>query len=153
MRGALHVKDVKPLRQGELKVRALSGILLDAAGAGPGMRMLLGVGMNVLSAPAAVDRPVCALADFLEKPPTPDEVLQELVDDLVEGFDRFEREGMAPFAADFRTFDALVGTRRRLLTGREELEGEVLGVTDDGALRFRPDGGEERVVWSGEILI
>ena len=60
---------------------------------------------------------------------------------------------MAPFAADFRTFDALVGTRRRLLTGREELEGVVLGVTDDGALRFRPDGGEERVVWSGEILI
>ena len=131
----------------------LSGILLDSAGAGPGTRMLLGVGMNVLSAPAVADRPVCALADFLETPPSPDEVLEEMVDAIAEGFDRFEREGMAPFAADFRTFDALVGTRRRLLTGREELEGVVLGVTDDGALRFLPDGGAERVVWSGEILI
>ena len=129
----------------------LCGTLLDAAGAGE--RLLLGVGMNVLGAPAAVDRPVCALADFLERPPSPEELLDEALDWIAEAFSRFEREGMAPFAADFRSFDALAGTRRLLRTGEGTLEGVVEGVDDSGALLFRPDGGELRAVWSGEILI
>jgi BirA family biotin operon repressor/biotin-[acetyl-CoA-carboxylase] ligase len=55
----------------------------------------------------------------------------------------WSRAGLAAYAAELESMDALLGRDCRVSLGKETLRGRVLGVAMDGSLRLALPGGEE----------
>lgn len=135
----------------------LGGILVevsaDAAGASAAV---IGVGLNVrldAEARARIGQPVADLAQCAAALPSRTELLAALLESLAEGLGRFAREGFAPFREEWQRRHAWQGRRVALTSsGRRVVEGEALGVAEDGALVLRSPGGVERF-HSGELSL
>lgn len=122
--------------------RKLGGILIELAP----QAAVIGIGINVrmpVAAMRAVEQPWIDLAALgLDIPRAA--LVAALLDALLPALDAFERDGLAPFVARWRALDALAGRRVRVLGGDEVIEGEALGIADDGALRVATRDGERR---------
>ena len=138
----------------------LGGLLVEGreggALVGLGLNLRLGAaggsageGAAVGAAPEALPRTDLAAAGVSAAAPV---VLAAVLEALLPALARFEREGFAPFHAQWPRFDALAGRRVRLLAGDAVLEGEVLGLAADGGLRVRHAEGE-RVHHAGEVSL
>lgn len=133
--------------------RKLAGILIEIIGARESdCSTITGIGINYASAPQ-VDQPVAALSDaFAGTLPDRSLLLGDLLAELLQAFDRFEREGFAPFLADWAQHDLLAGREINIQAGNEWLAGRAIGVSDEGALRVEVDGREE-LFSSGEVSV
>jgi BirA family transcriptional regulator, biotin operon repressor / biotin---[acetyl-CoA-carboxylase] ligase len=79
-------------------------------------------------------------------------LLGMLLDHLVPALDRFETEGLGAFRARWDAHDALAGRPVALLSGADRIDGEALGIADDGGLRVRVGAGE-RVFHSADVSL
>lgn len=127
----------------------LSGILLEAAGNG----VIVGIGVNLASAPQLPDRATIALAQF---GPAPDR--DTFADALARQFeielDRWRTFGLEPLVRRWLLAGHPVGTQ--LLVGdpgEEPLRGTFAGLTADGALQLRLADGTTRVIHAGEVRL
>jgi len=132
--------------------RKLGGILVELRPQSEGVVAIIGFGINrVLPDDVAIDQ---AWTDLAREGLVADaEALLSLVlDALLPALAEFDREGFAPFEADWQRFDLLLGhTVRIVLEGAEQM-GEVLGVSSDGGLRVRHAEGE-CIHHSGEVSV
>lgn len=140
-------------REGGL--RKLGGLLVEGGGehAGP-VRAVIGIGLNVrLPAPAAaaIDQPWTDLAT-LGTPPTRNALAAGLLAHLLPALEAFDRDGFAPFAAQWPAFDVLHDRDVVLHLPDRTEPARVLGLADDGALRVRTADGE-RAVHAGEVSL
>lgn len=130
--------------------RKVGGILCELEALPGGAYVaVLGIGVNVNSAPAAlgVDRPVWPLTTLAAEAGrgAPFDV-GALTDALVAAFasalPRFLAEGFAPFQAEYEASSVLLGRRVRFDAGGElgRLAGAVVGFGDDGRLLLALDG-------------
>jgi BirA family biotin operon repressor/biotin-[acetyl-CoA-carboxylase] ligase len=71
---------------------------------------------------------------------------------MLEGLERFTRDGYAPFAPQWQELDALLGQPVRILQGERVVEGIARGTDASGALRLECDGRVERF-FSGEVSL
>lgn len=142
----------------------LGGILVEcrrslAAGTTDGAaieRIVVGIGVNLLAPDdaASIPQPACGLFDEATLPANAAEtVIGTLAASVVPAVRRFLVDGLAPFAATWRRFDALDGETVALVDGERVLAtGRALGLDDSGGLRLlTPDG--LRVLSSGEVSI
>lgn len=140
-------------REGGL--RKLGGLLIEGGGehAGP-VRAVIGIGLNVRLPPRAgdeIDQPWIDLAG-MGTPPSRNALAALLLGHLLPALDAFDRDGFAPFAAQWPSFDVLHARDVVLhLDGRSE-HARVLGLAADGALRVRTAAGE-RSVHAGEVSL
>ncbi|TZF80438.1 biotin--[acetyl-CoA-carboxylase] ligase [Lysobacter lacus] len=136
-------------------LRKLGGLLVEGGGehAGP-VRAVIGIGLNVRlpeQAAAAIDQPWIDLAQ-LGHAQSRNALAARLLAHLLPALDTFDRDGFAPFAAQWPEFDAL-HARDVLLHLPDRTEpAHVLGLADDGALRVRTAAGE-RTVHAGEVSL
>ena len=135
----------------------LGGILVEVSGEARGpSAAVIGVGLNVrldAEARARIGQPVADLAGCAASVPSRTELLAALLDSLAQGLARFGREGFAPFRDEWQRRHAWQGRRVALTaSGRRVVEGEALGVAEDGALVLRSPGGVERF-HSGELSL
>jgi BirA family biotin operon repressor/biotin-[acetyl-CoA-carboxylase] ligase len=124
--------------------RKLAGILVELGGEflGP-CHAVVGIGINV-RLPAGVDvgQPYADLASLCGgQPPSRNVLIGLLLDRLVAAFDRFEREGFAPFQSEFARHDLLAGRSVQVHTSAGMHEGVADGVDARGALRVRHGRG------------
>lgn len=136
-------------------LRKLGGLLVEGGGehAGP-VRAVIGIGLNVrLPEPAAalIDQPWIDLAG-LGAPPSRNALASTLLAHLLPALDAFDRDGFAPFAAQWPAFDVLHGRDVVLHLPDRTEPARVLGLADDGALRVRTSNGE-RAVHAGEVSL
>lgn len=136
--------------------RKLAGVLVEAGGepSGP-CHAVVGVGLNVQLAAgqgAAIDQPWIDLATLpgASRPPRT-ALATALVDGILPALDRYAREGLAPFLAEWRRSDALAGCEVELVEGARRETVTVLGVDAQGRLRVRDAAGRERAVSSAEF--
>lgn len=142
----------------------LGGVLVECrrsqpAGAADGSaieRIVVGIGVNLLAPDdaASIPQPACGLFDDATLPANAAEtVIGILAGSVVPAVRRFLVDGLAPFAAAWRRFDALEGETVALVDGEHVLAtGRALGLDDSGGLRLlTPDG--LRVLSSGEVSI
>jgi BirA family biotin operon repressor/biotin-[acetyl-CoA-carboxylase] ligase len=146
---------VVPASDGSL--RKLGGILVEGGGehAGP-VRAVIGMGINVRMPPAiaaSIDQPWCDLAGLSEAPPDRNRFAAAVLSRLLPALEEFDADGLAPFRARYAALDALARRPVTLHTATGQLHGIALGLADDGALRVRLDGGEERSFHSGEVSV
>jgi BirA family biotin operon repressor/biotin-[acetyl-CoA-carboxylase] ligase len=121
---------------------------------GPGSAIVVGIGLNVAladAAGAAIDQPWCDLAG-LGHAITRDALAVAVVEALVDALDHFDAGGFAPFAARWPAHDACAGRAVRVIDGDRVVEGVVLGIDADGALRLQCADGERRF-HGGEISV
>lgn len=124
----------------------LSGILVES-GAGPaGQWAAVGIGINVATAPEAVDQPATSLAAISQGlVPTPEVVLEALSN----AFSTRMRQARDDFGLTRTDWCARAEGRTGLIqatVGERVLEGWFAGLADDGGLMLDlPSGGRETI--------
>lgn len=122
--------------------------------------VVVGLGLNVdlpaaaraaLAAPGAL--PACDVRESSRGvPPGRNRTAAIVAASMLEGLDRFARDGYAPFAQQWQELDALLGQPVRILQGDRAVEGVARGTDASGALRVECDGRSERF-FSGEVSL
>jgi BirA family biotin operon repressor/biotin-[acetyl-CoA-carboxylase] ligase len=136
--------------------RKLAGILTEMSSEGDRVgHVVVGLGLNVNGTtfpPELADR-ATSLRRVTGRALDRGQVVAALLASFEALYDEFCAQGPAPAVAAWRQHAAL-GERWRVSTpGRDgTLEGIVLDVDADGALRLRDDGGHIHRVLSGEVL-
>ena len=141
--------------------RKLGGILLELAAEAHGdAHVVAGIGLNVaLPAellPSLSDWPRGAidLATALGRAPPPRAVLAgALIDELVEVFANYSRDGFAAFRSEWRAADYLRGRRVRVDDAAAAISGTAAGIDADGALLVEMANGERRRVIAGDVSV
>ncbi|MBK1643398.1 biotin--[acetyl-CoA-carboxylase] ligase [Thiocapsa imhoffii] len=137
--------------------RKLGGILIETTtGTGAAPAVVLGVGLNVQMDPslgAEIDQPWVDLCEALGVGRVARNLLAaQLIEALVEGLERFERDGLAPFIELWNAFDCFHGETAVLSQGGQVTEGVLNGLAPSGALRLRTADGE-RLYHAGEVSL
>jgi BirA family biotin operon repressor/biotin-[acetyl-CoA-carboxylase] ligase len=68
-------------------------------------------------------------------------------------YDEFLSRGFGALRERWESYSLLTGRDVRVEGGGEVVEGEVLGIDDEGALRLAAAGGEQRRVISGDVTL
>ena len=136
--------------------RKCAGLLIQLRGEAQGpCEVTLGFGINVNMPPATgvgIDQDWTALAHHhgaLDR----NSLLAALLPALSAGFARYERDGLAGFAARWQALDVLAGRPVRILAAEGAIDGRAVGIDADGALRVALDAGGERRFHSGEVSV
>jgi BirA family biotin operon repressor/biotin-[acetyl-CoA-carboxylase] ligase len=137
-------------------LRKLGGLLVEGGGenAGPA-RAVLGLGLNVRMPPAfaaGIDQPWVDLATLALAAPSRNAIVAALLAHWIPALAQFDADGLAPFLARYTRFDALAGRAIALHADGIARPAHALGLADDGALRVRIEGREQRV-HSGEVSV
>jgi BirA family biotin operon repressor/biotin-[acetyl-CoA-carboxylase] ligase len=145
--------------------RKLGGILVESQASGPAVTVVLGVGINVRmprqeATEAAVTQPWTDLCSHLPDEVGPglrDRLAGRLIDALLSGLTRFDRDGFAPFQADWQRLDLLCGREVCVTTDSGVFTGTALGLATSGALRVESRSGkadpEVREFLAGEVSV
>lgn len=132
----------------------VAGILVETEGDGAGglAHAILGVGLNLASAPEIGQyRTTSVLAHGLDISPA--DVLPLLVQDLENWRTRWETEGRAVVLNAWRRHLYGIGQPVRVVVGGEAIEGLLEGVDGFGAARIREPSGRPRRITAGDMLI
>lgn len=136
--------------------RKCGGLLIQLRGeAGGPCDVTLGFGINVhlsRQAGAGIDQEWASLAEHADVPLDRNRLLAGLLPALVQGFERFESNGLSAFIEDWRSMDALQGRAVRVLDGAKQRDGRACGIDADGALLFEDADGQHRL-HSGEVSV
>lgn len=127
----------------------LAGILLEAQGDA----VVVGIGVNLISAPDVPDRATAALSQ-LGTAPDRDVFAQDLARSFATELERWRTNGLAPV---LRRWSALAHPEGATLTvlepGAAPCIGEYAGLGADGSLRLRLVDGTFRNIHAGEVLL
>jgi len=137
-------------------LRKLGGLLIEGGGenAGPA-RAVMGLGLNVrmpLAFAADIAQPWTDLATLAGIAPSRNQLVATVLAHWLPALAQFDAEGLPPFLARYVRFDALAGREVALHADGAARVAYALGLADDGALRVRIDGCEQRV-HSGEVSV
>jgi BirA family transcriptional regulator, biotin operon repressor / biotin---[acetyl-CoA-carboxylase] ligase len=137
--------------------RKVAGILAEMESAGAGHVLILGIGVNLN---AALDDFPEALRDtagslHLASGCSVDRArfTGRLLNNLEVRYEQWRRDGFAPIAALWRSLTPLIGRNIRVQEPGAIVDGTVLDLDADGALRLRlADGTEHRVI-AGDVTV
>lgn len=133
----------------------LGGILIETRAGGGETTVVVGIGINCRSDPALarrLGRAIAALDEFIRPAPSRNAVIAAVAREVMAALEVFEREGLAPFAAEWAALHAHEGERLRVrLTDGRLLSGLARGIADSGALRIATARGLREIV-SGRIV-
>ena len=129
----------------------LGGILIETVRTGGKTVAVMGIGLNfVLPKEVPQATSIQAIAPHAL---TVSQVLAAILQSLAALLTQFAEHGFAALLADYEVAHRDQGRYVRLLQGDAVVqEGEVLGVTAQGALRLQTEAGEKHVV-SGEVSL
>jgi BirA family biotin operon repressor/biotin-[acetyl-CoA-carboxylase] ligase len=131
--------------------RKLGGVLIETVAVGERRMAVVGVGLNVQPQPLSQELS-SGFGCLQEQWPDIDapQALKRVAAPLARALTTFEREGLAPFVADYRRRDLLLG--QPVSTTQPGVpEGIAEGIDEQGALRIRA-GGLHALV-SGEVSV
>jgi BirA family biotin operon repressor/biotin-[acetyl-CoA-carboxylase] ligase len=133
--------------------RKVAGILTEMSSEGGRVgHVVVGVGLNVnaLAFPPQLEARAISLRLAAGRAFERAAVLAAVLEELEPLYDDFAARGPEAARAAWQPFAAL-GERCRVSTPGADLEGTMLGIDADGALRLRDDAGHIHRVLSGEI--
>jgi len=134
--------------------RKTSGILVES-GQRPagGLWLAVGIGVNLATPPAQVDRPATALAlHMTSPPPSPTEALADLAERFEAWREVWDRLGFAPIAEAWTARAHGLGEPCEARLAGEVVVGVAEGLDADGALRLRTRSGTVRRITAGDVF-
>ena len=144
-----------------LDERKLGGILLELSAEAQGRcYVVAGIGINVALPPQSLSalsdwpRGAVDLATAMRgAPPARLAVAARLIDGLADLFASFAETGFAPYRAEWRGADYLLGRRVELDDPSAPASGTARGIDGDGALLIETVNGARRRVISGDVSV
>ncbi len=135
----------------------LAGLLLEVAGESQGpSHLVMGLGVNLRMEPTQgqhIDQPWTDLSQMLSGHAiNRNQLVAQLLDALLSALDVYGRDGLEPFLAQWREFDALLGQPVRLRLGDQVIEGLHAGIANDGSLQLQTLAGLKRFQ-AGEVSL
>ncbi len=128
----------------------LSGILLERSGD----VVIVGIGVNLMSFPEGLDRPVTSVAALGLAAPAPQEFVEILADDFAQILTRWRIYGTAPIFADWQDRAHPMGTKLHgILPDGKQFDGFYDGLGDDGALMLRLADGSIRAIHAADVFL
>jgi BirA family biotin operon repressor/biotin-[acetyl-CoA-carboxylase] ligase len=137
--------------------RKLGGLLLEVAAEAHGPSLVVvGLGLNThlsRSQAAVIDQPWIDLETVLGPGRCGrNRLAARMAAGLIAALERYGREGLAPFMADWDRYDLYRGERVDLHLGDRVTSGMHAGITEHGALRLLVDGAI-RTFQAGEVSL
>lgn len=128
----------------------LCGMLLERAGDA----VVVGIGLNLVSHPQGLGRPVTDLTALGAQPPHSQAVVEILANAFAVWIDRWRLGGMPGIAQSWQKNAHRVGTALsvNLPDGSVE-EGLYAGLDDNGALQLRLANGAIRAIHAGDVFL
>lgn len=131
--------------------KKIAGLLLELAGAPGSPVVMLGVGVNIVSAPQGLDYPTARLIDFTSGPPHP-RIFVETLDETVKAQrEVWEKTGFAAIRSEWLARAAHLGERIKVQLPAETVEGVFIDLDLSGALILDCDGNR-RTIAAGAVL-
>lgn len=148
--GALQLKWPNDVLLHQAKV---AGILVDSAARADGMLdwLVIGIGVNLTTAPEVPGRAVAAVAQF-GRPPTPERFAHGLLAELARWQRRRHAEGFAAIRQAWLAHGPTVGSPVAFRVAETTLAGRFAGLGEEGELSLEIDGLVRRF-GTGEILL
>ncbi|MFO0411958.1 MAG: biotin--[acetyl-CoA-carboxylase] ligase [bacterium] len=134
-----------------------SGVLVESgAHESGGLWLAVGIGINLVSAPAGTERPATALAHHRRgdaaSPPTIEAAAAKLAAAFAVWMTRWETLGFQPILDAWSARTAGLDGPAVARLGRETIEGRAEGVAPDGALKLRLADGSLRLISAGDVF-
>lgn len=129
----------------------IAGLLLELAGPPAAPVVMLGVGVNIVSAPEGLAYPAARLIDFAPAPPHPCAFVETLDETFKAQRDIWERDGFAAIRAGWLARAAHLGARIKVQLPAESVEGVFTDLDLSGALILECDGAR-RTIAAGAVL-
>lgn len=127
----------------------LSGILIERTGD----RAVIGIGVNLASAPEVPGRSLSAVGQF-GRAPDRDRFAHELGEHFALELARWRELGLADVVPRWKVVAHPVGTKLHVnMPQGDYVEGEFAGLSDDGALMLHLASSEIRIVHAGDVSI
>jgi BirA family biotin operon repressor/biotin-[acetyl-CoA-carboxylase] ligase len=118
-----------------------------------GLWLAVGIGVNLAYAPQDVERPACAFADHMARPPpTPADALEVLASSFDRWRNAWTTEGFGPIAAGWTERATGLGQRCEARLPNRTVSGIAEGLDSDGALRLRLDDGALERITAGDVF-
>lgn len=126
------------------------GILLERGGDA----VVVGVGLNLRSHPAGLERPISDLAAKGANPPPAQAVVEILAEAFARQLNAWRTGGLAAILRAWQADAHPQGTALSVnLPDGEHFEGLYAGLDEDGALRLRLADGEIRAIHAADIFL
>ena len=137
--------------------RKVVGILAEMDGAGAQRAVIVGIGVNLNATledfPPELRDKVGSLRLASGKPVDRPQFAACLLNNLEVRYEQWRRDGFAPIAAAWRAMTPLIGRNIRVQEPGQVVEGTVIDIGDDGALRLRLEDGREHRVVAGDVSV
>jgi len=133
--------------------KKFAGLLLESEMAATGGLdfVIVGIGVNLVSAPRGLDYPATSLADEGFPGIAPAALLEDFTPHFVGWIDRWRKEGFAPVRAAWLSRAHGIGDAIRVRLEGLTLDGRFLDLDHDGALVLEGSDGRRRIA-AGEVF-
>ena len=133
--------------------RKIAGILLESETAAAGFAdfVVIGIGINLVSAPHDTEFPATSLAEAGFAGITPPRLLEAFAQCFAGWAKRWREEGFAPVRAAWLSRASGLGEGIRVRLERQTLDGRFLDLDHDGALLLDATDGRRRIA-AGEVF-
>ncbi len=135
-----------------LHARKLAGILTEMQAETDSTHfVIIGIGINANTVPGMLPREGISLQQELKRPVERAGVLRAVLERLEHNYGLFLRSGPRPITEAWSRHSSTLGSRVRVAGSGRPVEGEAVGVDDDGALLVRTDAGILRRIAGGDV--
>jgi len=136
--------------------KKLGGILIELGQLQQTQYAVIGIGINVNLSPetiANIDQPCIDLQTALAPLATDtNQLAAELISELLTVLAQFNLHGLAPFLAEWHTYDILQGKLVTVMQSSEKLQGIASGVDEQGVLQLLVNGETQKII-GGEVSV
>lgn len=133
--------------------RKLAGILTELSAETDRVRfVVIGIGINVNTSLSVLPAQATSLKEETRKKISRVELLQEILQDLEDWYERLKKQGFAPVVERWKELSSTLGKRVRLVDPGGEIEGEAVDLDKTGALMIRNDAGLIVSKISGDVV-
>ena len=133
--------------------RKLAGILTELSAETDRVRfVVIGIGINVNTSVSVLPPQATSLKEEAQKKISRVELLQEILVELENWYERLKKQGFAPVVERWKELSSTLGKRVRLVDPGGEVEGEAVDLDKTGALMIRNDAGLIVSKISGDVV-
>ncbi|MCR4337449.1 MAG: biotin--[acetyl-CoA-carboxylase] ligase [Candidatus Omnitrophica bacterium] len=115
--------------------------------------VVLGVGLNVNTPLQQLPVGATSLKAAGAKDLTRIEIFQKILESLEEWYLIFQRDGFKSIMPRWKELSDMIGKRIKFYDGKDVLEGEAIGLAEDGGLLLRNDRGEVIKKLAGDMVL
>ncbi|MAZ78212.1 MAG: biotin--[acetyl-CoA-carboxylase] ligase [Legionellaceae bacterium] len=137
--------------------RKLGGILIEIEAESNGFcQVVIGVGLNVNMEKALkreIDQSWASLLQMTEQYIDRNKLCAEIIDSIIDYFERFSSKGLAEYKSEWQKRDCLSNKNISVMSGNKKMTGACIGINNQGHLKIQDKSGKTSTLSSGDTTL